>query len=269
VSKEFGGLSGKWAYSESPLIDGDTLVCTPGGKTATLLALNKKTGDVTWKSAVPGGDSAGYASVIITNAGGIKQYVQFLGSGVVGVDAKNGKFLWRYDKTAKGSPANMPTPVAQMDLVYSATGKGGAGLVRLMAGGDGVKAEQVYFERNLPTSIGGAVLLNGFIYGTNENGLVCADFATGKPKWQNPCIGAGSVCFADGRIYVHGENGKAAMVEATPDAYKEKGRFTPPDQPDHGKSKAWAYPVVANGHLYLHDWGTVWCYDIKAGSAAN
>jgi outer membrane protein assembly factor BamB len=265
---DFGGQPGMWAYAESPLVDGDVVVCTPGGKEATLVALNKKSGDVVWKCPVPGGDQAAYASIIIVEAGGVKQYVQFLQKGVVGVDAKTGKFLWRYDKTAQGSPANIPTPVAHEGSVYSATGRGGAGLVKLAAKGDAVEAEPVYFDRKLPTSIGGTVQIGEYLYGTNGDGLVCAEFATGKVKWQDRCVGPGAVCYADGRLYVHGENGETALVEATPEAYREKGRFTPPDQPKHTRGamqKAWAYPVVANGRLYLRDLGSLWCYDVKDG----
>src|SRR5262249_44329707 len=110
LRRDFEGQPGKWAYAESPLVDGGVVVATPGGKTATIVALNKKTGDVIWKSAVPGGDAAAYASAIVVSAAGRKQYVQFLGNGVVGVDAKTGQFLWRYDATSKG-PANIATPV--------------------------------------------------------------------------------------------------------------------------------------------------------------
>ena len=130
---DFGGKPGKWAYAESPLVDGDAVVCTPGGASATIVSLNKKTGDVIWKSAIPGGDDAAYASIVIDQAGGIKQYVQFLSNGVVGVDAKSGKFLWRYDETAKSSPANIPTPVVHDSYVYSGTSMHGAGLVKLSA----------------------------------------------------------------------------------------------------------------------------------------
>lgn len=265
VRGDFGGQPGQWAYSESPLVDGDKLVCTPGGKDATLVAVNKKTGEPIWKAAVPGGDLAAYASVITVEAGGAKEYVQFLAKGVVGVDANSGKFLWRYDQTAKGSPANIPTPVAHDGFVYSATGKGGGGLVKLKVEGDGVKAEQVYANPKLPTSIGGAVEHNGYLYGTNGQGLLCVEFATGNVKWQDKCVGQGAVLYADGCLYVHGENGAAALVEATPEGYREKGRFTPPDQPDRGNAKAWAYPVVANGRLYLRDQGALWCYDVRAG----
>jgi outer membrane protein assembly factor BamB len=265
LRSDFGGQPGWWAYSESPLIEGDVLVCTPGGTEATLLALNKKTGAVIWKSAVPGGDQAAYASGIVVETDGVKQYVQFLQKGVVGVDARTGKFLWRYEQTAKGSPANIPTPVAHAGYVYSATGRSGGGLVKLKASGGAVSAEPVYSSPKLPTSIGGSVLLGEYLYGTNGGGLLCVEFATGKVKWQDRCVGAGSVCYADGRLYVHGERqGEVALVEATPEAYREKGRFSPPDQPERGNSQAWAYPVVANGRLYIRDLGRLWCYDVKA-----
>jgi len=266
LRKEFGGQPGTWAYAESPLIDGDLAVATPGGSQATLVALDKKTGAVIWKSAAPGGDPAAYSSVIVVEAGGRKQYVQFLGKGVVGVDAKTGQFLWRYDQTSKG-PANIPTPVARDGYVYStARSMGAAGLVRLTAAQEGVAAEQVYFERDLPNSIGGAVLVGQYMYGTNGKGLVAAEFTTGKLRWQGEGVGPGAVVYADGRLYLHGENGDVALVEATAEAYREKGRFTPPDPPKHvrgGREKAWAYPVVANGRLYIRDLGTLWCYDVR------
>jgi outer membrane protein assembly factor BamB len=76
-------------------------------------------------------------------------------------------------------------------------------------------------------------------------------------------VGAGAVCFADGNLYIHGENGDVALVEASPDSYREKGRFTPPEQPDRGRSKAWAYPMVADGRLYIRHMGSLWCYDVR------
>lgn len=266
LRKDFGGQTGPWAYAESPLVDGDLLVCTPGGSEATLVALNKKTGDVIWKSPVPGGDQAAYASVIVVETGGLKQYVQFLQKGVVGVDAKTGKFLWRYEKTAQGSPANIPTPVARDGMVYTATGRAGGGLVKLKVNGGGVQVEEVYFDKKLPTSIGGSVIVGDHLYGTSGGGLLCVEFATGKVKWQNTSVGPGSVCYADGCLYVHAENNDdTALVEATPEGYREKGRVSPPGQPNLGKSKAWAYPVVANGRLYLRDLDVLWCYDVHAG----
>ena len=265
IRKEFGGEPGEWAYSESPLVDGDAVVVTPGGAQATIVALNKKTGAVIWKSAVPGGDAAGYASAIMVQAPGRKQYVQFLSKGLVGVDAKTGQFLWRYAEVAKG-PAQMWTPNARGESVYAAANGVGGGLVRLKADGT---AEQVYFERGLPNGVGGAVLIGDYLYGSQaEQKLVAVEFATGKVKWQAESIGWSSVAYADGLLYLHGVNGDVALVEATPDAYRIKGRFTPPAQPQHKKvgpfpEGAFSHPVIANRRLYIHDVGTLWVYDIK------
>jgi outer membrane protein assembly factor BamB len=269
LKTDFEGKPGNWAYSESPLIDGEVLVCTPGGAKATLVALNKNTGEVIWKSEVPGGDEAAYASVSVADVGGAKEYVQFLQKGVVGVDAKTGKFLWRYGKTAENSPANIPTPVVHGGYVYSGSSRGGGGLAKLKAVQDKVEAEPVYFNKDLPTSIGGAVLVDNNLYGTNGKGLQCVEFTTGKVKWQDKSVGPGSICYADGRLYLHGEKGEVALVEASPEAYHEKGRFSPPDQPKRGMSQAWAYPVVANGRLYLRDLGVLWCYDLKDSPAGK
>jgi len=266
---DFGGKPGIWAYAESPLIDGGVLVCTPGGPDATLAALNKKTGELLWKSVVPGGEQAAYASAIAVTIAGSKQYVQFLQKGVVGVDAKSGKFLWRYDKTAQGSPANIPTPVSHEGFIYSATGRGGAGLIKLNVTQDSVAVDEVYASPKLPTAIGGAVLIGNYLFGTTGQALVCSEFETGEVKWTERGVGAGSLCYADGQLYLHGENGELALVEATPEGYREKGRFTPPDQPERGQSKAWAYPVVANGRFYIRDSNVLWCYDVKGPNASR
>jgi outer membrane protein assembly factor BamB len=252
------------------LVDGDVVVVTPGGAQATLLALNKKTGAVVWKSAVPGGDPAGYASVILVQGGGRKQYVQLLSKGVVGVDAKTGKFLWRYAEAAKG-PAQMVTPLARGEYIYTPAGRVGGTLVRLKAGPAGVVAEQVHFTRGLPTSLGGAVLVGDHLYGTTAEGeLVAAEFLSGKIAWQEKSHGPSSIAAADGLLYLHGENGEVALVEATPEGYREKGRFTPPDPPKHrnAQEKSWAYPVVAAGRLYIRDGVTLWAYEIGTGRSA-
>jgi hypothetical protein len=95
--------------------------------------------------------------------------------------------------------------------------------------------------------------------------MLCVEFATGEVKWEDRALGPASLCFADGRFYLHGENGEVALVEPAPDGYHEKGRFTPPDQPKRSDpmEKAWVYPVVANGQLYLRDHNVLWCYEVK------
>src|SRR5436853_7501813 len=167
------------------------------------------TGAVIWQSAVPDCDPAGYASATVVHAGSRKQYVQFLSKGIVGVDARTGEFRWRYKEVAKGM-AQIPTPVARNGYVYGAAMEVGGGLVSLKSDGNGVAAEQVYFARGLPSNIGGSVLLGDYLYGTAAEGLVAAEFATGKVKWQAECVGSGSVAYADGRLYIHGANGQIA-----------------------------------------------------------
>lgn len=266
LRSDFGGAPGRWAYAESPLIDGEALVCTPGGSQATVIALNKKNGEVIWKAPLPEGDQAAYASAIIVNSGGTKQYVQFLQKGLVGLEPKTGKLLWRYERTAKGSPANIPTPVADDSMIYSAASMSGGGLVKLKPKADGgFEAEQIYFGKKLPLAIGGAIKLGDYLYGSSGDALVCVDFATGQLKWEDRSIAPASLCFADGRLYLHGENGSVALVEPSAEGYKEHGRYNPPDQPNRGSAKAWAYPVVSNGKLYIRDGDRLWAFSVAAG----
>ena len=265
LRSDFGGLAPTWAYAESPLVDGDVLACVPGGKEATIVALNKRNGEVIWKSAVPGGDVAGYASLVIDTTGGLKQYIAYTASGLVGVDAKTGRFLWRYDKTKGSMGMSIQTPVARDGYVYSGASRVGGGAVRLNVAQGNVTVEEAYFDLRLPTSIGGTVLVGDFLYGSSQT-VTCLEFKTGQVKWSARSIAPASLAYADGLLYMHGEDGDVALVEASPEAYHERGRFTPPNQPTHGNAmeKSWAYPVIADGRLYIRDLETMWCYDIRA-----
>lgn len=262
---DFAGKPGAWAYAESPLVDGDTLVCTPGGSEATILALHRHNGQTLWKCATPEGDEAAYASALVLETGGTRQYVQLLQKGLAGVDAKSGKLLWRYSKPTSAYNANIPTPVISDSHVFAGSAGTGAGTVRVKSTDGGFEAEPLYFNAKLPTAIGGAVKLGQYLYGTSGNGMLCIDFNTGEVKWQERALGAASICCADGRLYLHGENGEVALVEPSPEAYREKGRFAPPEQPKRSNQmeKAWAYPVVADGRLYIRDHGTLWCYEVR------
>ncbi|HXG12020.1 MAG TPA: PQQ-binding-like beta-propeller repeat protein [Gemmataceae bacterium] len=263
--RDFGGRRGGWAYAESPLIDGDVLVCTPGGAQATMIALDKKTGGVIWKSAIPGGDAAAYASVVIGEVANVKQYIQFLARGVVGVEAASGRFLWRYTRSANGT-ANIPTPIFYDGYVFSASGYNtGGGLVKLIPEGDTFHANEVYFSKDMVNHHGGIVKVGDYLYGTNNNSLLCLEFTNGRtPVWRNRSVGKGSVTCADGHLYVRSEGGAVALVEATPAGYREKGRF---HQPDRSREPAWPHPVVANGRLYLRDQDILLCYNIKDPAA--
>lgn len=266
LRSDFGGKPGTWAYSESPLIDGDRLVCTPGGGEATMLALDKRTGETIWKCALPEADEAAYASAIVVEVGGVRQYVQLLQKGLVGVEARTGKQLWRYAKAVSSYGANIPTPVAGGDVVYWGAAGTGGGAVQLKVRDGQVEVQELYFASKLPSAIGGAVKVGDHLYGTTAQAMLCIAFTTGEVKWEERALGPASLCFADGRLYLHGENGVVALVEPSPAGYREHGRFTPPDAPQRSNpmEKAWAYPVVAQGRLYVRDHSTLWCYAVGA-----
>jgi len=261
---EFAGKPGEWAYSESPLVDGDTVIVTPGGGEATVVALDARTGDTRWKFASPEGDEAGYASAIAVRSGGGRQYVQLLQKGLVGLDAASGRLLWRWGKTVSKYGANIPSPLLADGLIYAASAGTGGGAIQLKPGG-GTAFDELYFESKLPTAIGGTVQVGNHLYGTTGQALLCFEAGTGKLKWEDRSIGTASLYHAGGLLFLHGENGAVALVEPSPDGYREKGRFTPPGAPAKSSpmEKSWAYPVVANGRLYLRDHGTLWCYHVK------
>jgi outer membrane protein assembly factor BamB len=260
LRKDFGGRVGGWGYSESPLIDGDRLLCTPGGEAATVVALHKKTGEAIWKGIVPQHDHAHYASIIAVQVAGERQYVQFVSGGVVGLSG-TGAYLWRYDRP-HNSTANCSTPIFHDDCVFAASGYGvGGGLARLTPGSESkFRAEEVYFTKHMKNHHGGMVLVGEYLYGSDEGRLACLEFKTGKVKWAEARAGKGSIACADGRLYYRNEGGPMILVELNPEKYVEHGRFTP-----SGKSgqPAWPHPVIANGKLYLRDQGLLFCYDVK------
>lgn len=261
LKTDFGGKTGNWVYAESVLIDGDKLVCTPGGEAATLIALNKRTGDVIWRGPVPEGDNAEYASIMTIEAAGPKEYVQFLRKGIVGVDAATGKFLWRYGGTVEPG-ANILTPVVQGNRVFSSGGRSGGAVVEVNATANGAAATEVYKNQAYGAGIGGAVLIDGKLFGTNNQSMFCMEFETGKSLWGERALGPASLCYADGRLYVRShDSGDVALVEPSGEKFVEKSRLK---QPDFSKTKAWPHPVVANGALYIRDQNTLFCYDVAA-----
>mgnify|MGYP000094314219 FL=1 len=270
-AKDFGGrmMSG-WKYSESPLVDGDRLLCTPGGDQAAIVALNKKTGEPIWKCASPrpvGG--AGYASIVVTEGAGVRQYITLFGRGALSAKADDGKCLWHYPRIGNGT-ANIPTPVVDGDYVFVSTAYGtGAALLKLSPADGGVKAEEVYFldANTFQNHHGGFVKVGDYIYGGsghNAGKPTCLEMKTGKIVWQEaqPGGGSGAVLYADGNLIIRYQGKEVCLIGATPEGYKLKGKFTPPGQPGMG-GPAWAHPVISDGKLYLRHANYVFCYDVK------
>jgi outer membrane protein assembly factor BamB len=258
---DFGGRVPTWGYSESPLVEGEKVIVTPGGSAATLVALNKSDGEVIWKSQVPSGNNVAYSSCIVADVDGQKEVIQFLAGGVVGVAAKDGRFLWRYNSPANRQGINCSTPIYRDHLVFAASAYGnGGGAARLTSSGGNPAVKEIYFTRQMQNHHGGVVLVGDYLYGFDNNTLTCIEFKTGKIMWTDRSVGKGSVTYADGYLYARSERGPVALVIANPKAYVEKGRF---EQPNRTGNPSWSYPVIANGKLYLRDQEGMLCYDIK------
>jgi outer membrane protein assembly factor BamB len=262
-AKDFGGAAPFWGYSESPLIDGEKVVVTPGGSKGALVALNKKTGAVIWQSK-GFTDAAHYSSLIIAELGGVRQYIQLTAASVVGIAAGDGKLLWKAPR--KGNVAVIPTPIYDDGFVYVTSGYGvGCNLFKITADSGRFSAEQVYANKVMANHHGGVIKVGDSVYGYSEGkGWTCQDFKTGEAKWQDRHkLGKGSLAYADGHFYLRQEDekGTVALIEATAEGYREHGHF---DQPDRSEKNSWAHPVIAGGKLYLRDQDVLLCYDIKA-----
>ena len=259
--KDFGGNGGGWNYTESPLVDGNKVIVTPGGKNGAIVALDKKTGDLIWR-CTEFTDSAEYSSLITETIGGVRQYIQLTGNSVAGVAAADGKLLWRAPR--RGSTAIITTPVFHNDHVYVTSGYGvGCNLFKITTDGGAFHAAEVYANKNMANHHGGVIRLGEHLYGHSDGkGWVCQDFKTGEIVWSSDKLGKGSLTCADGHFYLRSEGGKGTVVliEATAEAFKETGRF---EQPDRSHQNSWAHPVVANGRLYLRDQDVLLCYDVK------
>lgn len=267
-----GQMMSGWGYAESPLVDGDRLICSPGGKRGTLAALDKKTGQVIWRSEGLT-DLAAYSSIIVAEVGNVRTYVQMTREGVVGVAARDGKFLWRSSIGANRT-AVIPTPVYADGTVYATSGYGsGCGLLKLTPdGAGGIKAAEVYRNKNMTNQHGGVILVDGTLYGySDSNGWMGQDFKTGEivwPKADRRKLGKGSQTFADGMLYCYAESdGTVVLIDASPKGWQEHGRFKIPKQSEirSRRGKHWTHPVVANGRLYLRDQDLIFCFDVKAG----
>jgi outer membrane protein assembly factor BamB len=268
-----GQMMSGWGYSESPLVDGDLIVCTPGGKDGAIAALDKKTGAIRWRSK-GFTDAAGYSSLVVSEAGGVRQYVQLTGKSVVGVAAKDGRVLWRF---AKNNPtAAIPTPICFDNFVYVSSGYG-AGCALLKVGKDSSaswKADEVYANKNMVNHHGGVVHLGGHFYGYSDGkGWVCQDAKTGEVVWQERSrLPKGSLTCVEGQLYCYSQSdGTTVLVPASAAGWKESGRFKIPRQSDLPRPKSqrrdniWTHPVVANGKLYLRDQDLLFCYDVSSG----
>jgi len=267
LQDDFGGKKAdSWGFSESVLIDGNHLVCTPGGDKATMVALNKQTGELVWKAVRRGDRGAGHASIVISEVGGTRIYVQNTGSGPLGIRASDGKLLWSYP--IKKSTAVIPTPIIRGDLVYFTIGyKQGGALLKQVAGANGkVTIKEIYpLKVQMANKHGGVVLVGDYVYGdTDDAGIpFCAELMTGRIRWKKRGSGrdSASIAAADGHLYLHFADGTMVLALARPDKYTEVGSFKVPGS---GERPSWSHPVILDGKLYVREQDHVLCYDIHA-----
>ncbi len=268
LKKDFGGqLMSGWGFCESPLIDGDKLVCTPGGSKGAMIALDKKSGKEIWRTADLS-DKCSYSSIIIARIHGVRQYIQDTAGAVVGVAVDSGKVLWRHPVSAFRT-AVIPTPIFHDGCVYASAGYGaGCECFQIERDGDGFTTKKLYANKVMTNHHGGVVLVGDYLYGysDSERGWVCQEFKTGKLVWKSNKLGKGGLTCAGGHLICYGEEkGTVVLVPATPDGWKEDGRFSLPKEsqirPPAGRF--WTHPVVANGRLYLRDQDLIFCFDVK------
>ena len=260
--KDFGGPLPEWGYAESPLIDGNRVVVTPGGSRGALVALNKTTGDILWQSK-EFTDDAHYSSLIVAEIAGVRQYIQLTAASVAGIAAADGKLLWKAKR--KGETAVIPTPIYHDGFVYVTSGYGvGCNLFKIAAANGQFSATQVWANKTTVNQHGGVIRIGNHLYGHSDSkGWTCQDFTSGAMVWQEKSrLGKGSIAYADGHFYLRQEDGKGsiALIEATPSGYQEKGRFDPPERSD---KNSWPHPVIAGGHLFIRDQDVLLCYDLR------
>jgi outer membrane protein assembly factor BamB len=256
-----GRMMSDWGYSESPLVDGAKLLCTPGGSEGTMLALNKETGAVLWRAREIK-DSAAYSSIIVAEIAGQRQYIQLTDASVFGVAADSGKVLWRAPRP--GRTAVIPTPIFHDDCVYVSSGYGvGCNLFHITSTGGQFEAKPVYANKVMVNHHGGVVLVDDKLYGYSDGkGWVCQDFKTGAMVWnEKGQLGKGAILYADGRFYLRSEDsGRLELIEASAQGYKRDASF---DQPNRSEFKAWPHLVIDHGRLYVRDQGVLLCYGVK------
>lgn len=259
ILREFRGQNLPWLISESPLVDGNRLIVTPGGRGAGMVALDKMTGATLWTSKDLS-DEAAYSSPIAADVQGVRIYMTYTAEAAVGVRASDGKLMFKHRQVANNT-ANVATPVFFDNKVFFSSdyGTGGA-LLGLRAENGEVRAQEIYFTREMQNHHGGVLLLDGYLYGYNNAILTCLEFATGKMMWRNRSVGKGAITAADGRLYVVSEDHVVGLVEATPSGYKEHGRFSIQDL----GPPSWAHLVVSNGHLFVRNDNLLLKYAVRA-----
>ncbi|MCL2739116.1 MAG: PQQ-like beta-propeller repeat protein [Bacteroidales bacterium] len=267
-TKDFNGkLMSRWGFSESPLVDGNLVICTPGGDEGAIVALDKNSGALVWRSTELT-DRSAYSSPIVAEIQGVRQYIQLTEKCVAGIAAKDGKLLWKVE-VAGFRTAVIPTPIIMDNMVYVTSGyNAGCLLIQLTKTGDTFEAETLYANRNMTNQHGGVVLVNGHVYGYSDaHGWVCQNVKTGENAWSQRIreVGKGAILAVNDRLLLLDmATGSLTVIAASPDGWQEFGHLPIPERTQivTTDNHVWTHPVVANGKLYLRDHDLLFCFDI-------
>jgi outer membrane protein assembly factor BamB len=260
---DLGGKTPTWGYCESPIIYGETVICTPGGEQGAIAAFNKETGEVVWRSTELV-SQAHYASIVTANRNREDELVQLLPDQLVGVSAKSGKTLWTHPWPLP--TAAIPTPIVRGNFVYATSGYGvGSTLIEVTPE---YSVDEKYKNKVMKNKHGGVILVGDHLYGYSDDiGWVCQEFETGDRVWrEREALEMGAVAYADGMLYCVGQKqGDVVLIEASPEGWKEHGRFrlTPQSELRKPEGGIWTHPVICAGKLYLRDQNLIYCFDVR------
>jgi outer membrane protein assembly factor BamB len=265
--EKFKGEYHNWGIAESPLVVDDKVICTPGGTNASMVALNKLTGETLWQTETFS-EQHNYCSPILIEREAKKIIATQLQETFVGVDANTGKVLWQ-DKYSnfldEPTDINIVTPIYQNGYIYVTSGYNDGGAMYELSK-DGANIKRVWNDSTLDVHHGGVVLIDGFIYGSNwennRNGnWVCLDWKTGKVMYETKWINKGSIIAAEGMLYCYEEKeGNLALLKASPKGFDIISSF----KIEKGSGQHWAHPVISDGRLYLRHGEALMVYDIKS-----
>ena len=255
---KFKGKNIRWGIAESVLIDGEKAICTPGGANATVVALNKRTGETVWTSEGLSQLSA-YCAPVLVERGSNRLILTLVEKALIGLDANTGKVHWMVPHEVSYD-IQAVSPLYHDGMVYVTNAYHHGGQSFLLAP-DGMGVEKKWEEKSLDVHHGGVVLVDGNIHGASSAGRwTCLELASGKVKFSSKLVGKGSALYVGGRLYAYGEKGEIALVKINADGYEQVGSF----RIRKGSKEHWAHPALSNGRLYVRHGEALLCYDIKA-----
>ena len=247
--KEYGFERSLWGISGSPVIIDNMVIYNIGNWG---LALDKSNGKNIWKT---GAGNNGYSSGVPVTLDGKEIIVMFGYQGVGGIVASTGEKLWEFPWTTDPE-VNAADPVILGNKIFITSGYGkGCALIQV----ENNKASQLWKSKKMRNQLSGPVLYEGYLYGIDDNKLVCMEFNTGTVQWTDKSSGKGSLMIADGKLIVISEKGNLMIASASPKEFKviSQARVL-------RGGECWSMPILANGRIYVRNSkGDVACVDVK------